>query len=61
MKPVTLRTEESNGVSAEQVRTYLANHPDFFVRHEKLLESLVVPHSSFRGGNDRAARDRQLR
>ncbi len=46
MKPVTLRTGGSNRISSEQVRIYLADHPEFFAKHEELLEILVVPHPS---------------
>lgn len=46
MKQEELRGDASKGISAEQVRAYLADHPDFFVEHEELLETLSVPHPS---------------
>lgn len=46
MKKAELRREASNAVSGEQVRAYLARHPDFFAEHEELLEILSVPHPS---------------
>jgi uncharacterized protein len=46
MKQAEMRSDGSNGLSAEQVRAYLASHPDFFTSHEELLEILSVPHPS---------------
>ncbi|MGR9105383.1 MAG: DUF484 family protein [Gammaproteobacteria bacterium] len=44
MSEAELCSEDSERISAEQVHSYLADHPDFFVEHEKLLEVLSVPH-----------------
>jgi uncharacterized protein len=46
MKQAELRSDGNTGVSEEQVRAYLAGHPDFFAAHEELLEILSVPHPS---------------
>lgn len=46
MKQAELRDDGNKGVSAEQVRAYLEEHPDFFAGREELLEILYVPHPS---------------
>ncbi|MEE9352548.1 MAG: DUF484 family protein [Thiotrichaceae bacterium] len=38
--------KEANGVDEEAIAEYLRTHPDFFLRHESLLETLKVPHQS---------------
>jgi uncharacterized protein len=46
MKQAELRRPGKTIVSAEQVRAYLAKHPEFFIEHEDLLEILYLPHPS---------------
>ncbi|MGH8548112.1 MAG: DUF484 family protein [Methylococcales bacterium] len=46
MKQAELCNDGNRGISPEQVRAYLANHPDFFTGHEELLEILSLPHPS---------------
>ena len=38
-------TPEQAPLSEQQVADYLYRHPDFFYRHEQLLEQLQVPHT----------------
>ena len=37
---------EADVVDEEAIAEYLKTHPDFFLRHEHLLETIKVPHSS---------------
>lgn len=46
MKQAELRTDGNDSLSAEHVRIYLSNHPNFFEDHEELLETLSIPHPS---------------
>ena len=46
MKQAELRATRNSDISAEQVRSYLAANPDFFVQHQDLLKILSVPHPS---------------
>ncbi len=42
--PLEPRYEEADSVSAEDVRSYLLKHPEFFNQHPDLLERLHIPH-----------------
>ncbi len=46
MKRAELRRPGKTVVSAEQVRAYLAKHPEFFTERQDLLEILFIPHPS---------------
>jgi uncharacterized protein len=36
--------EERAAISEQEVAEYLLQHPDFFVRHEQVLQELTIPH-----------------
>lgn len=42
-KAKTAETPEGDGPSAAEVARHLREHPDFFLRHEKLLETMTPP------------------
>lgn len=45
-KPTKARnaeTSEGDGIKAAEVAKFLREHPDFFLRHEKLLETMTPP------------------
>jgi uncharacterized protein YigA (DUF484 family) len=46
MKQAEIAKDENEGVTAEQVQTYLSQHPGFFSNHEELLKNLSIPHHS---------------
>ncbi|MCS5565654.1 MAG: DUF484 family protein [Methylococcales bacterium] len=46
MKQAEIAKDENGGVTAEQVQTYLSQHPGFFANHEGLLQNLSIPHHS---------------
>ena len=46
MKQAEISKDENEGVTAEQVKTYLSQHPGFFANHEELLQNLSIPHHS---------------
>ena len=46
MTEIETATETETVLTAEQVSSYLRQHPDFFHEHEALLEHLHVPHPS---------------
>ena len=35
----------SNEITPEQVRSFLLEHPDFFIQHSEILEKLKIPHT----------------
>lgn len=40
------KVPEAQDLSAEQVASYLRQHPEFFIQHEYLLSELSIPHAS---------------
>ncbi len=46
MSSETPPTRKSSSLTEERVAAFLAEQPDFFTRHPKLLESIQLPHES---------------